>query len=139
MCEMEKCVRMVVLSGPSSKAANGLLSCAVEAVFCRASAEARAAEIWSCGSGLRLVFLEEKLSGGWLARGVEGGCGKLAIEEGAVDAGVPLTLRFWEVGVGGPLCRGTGEDMLVDGEMDRLAGFRAIADGDGVLTDLPLS
>jgi hypothetical protein len=41
--------------------------------------------------------------------------------------------------VGGPLCIGIGEEMLADGEMDRLAGFRAIADGDGKLTDLPLS
>lgn len=29
--------------------------------------------------------------------------------------------------------------MLVEGEMERFAGFRAIADGDGELTDLPLS
>ena len=64
----------------------------------------------------------------------------MATDEGAVDAGVPLTLRCWELGVWGPfVCRGIGEDMLVDGEMERFAGFRAIADGEGELTDLALS
>lgn len=46
-------------------------------------------------------------------------------------------LRCREIGVGGPLWTGIGEEML-EGETD-LAGFLAIADGEGELTDLPLS
>lgn len=60
------------------------------------------------------------------------------MEEGAVEAGVPLILRCREIGVGGPLWTGIGEEMLVEGDTDR-AGFLAIDDGVGELTDLPLS
>lgn len=71
---------------------------------------------------------------------MDGGGGKLATDDGAVDAGVPPTLRGCELGVWGPfVCSGIGEDMLVEGEIDRFAGFRAIADGESELTDLVLS
>jgi hypothetical protein len=70
---MEKCVRSVLLSGPSSNAANGLFSNSVEAVFCNVKQDANEDDICSGVRGLRLLFFEEKVSGGWLARGVDGG------------------------------------------------------------------
>jgi len=61
----------------------------------------------------------------------------LETDEGAVDAGVPLTLRGCVLGVCGAFCVCIGEEMLA-GEIDRFAGFRGM-EVVGELTDRALS
>jgi hypothetical protein len=95
--ETEKWVRsVVVLSWPSSIAACGAFPCSLTAVLTSVKTEAKAVEMCSVVRGAKFGFGKRSgvrtanVSGGWLASGVLGGCGKLAMDDDAVDAGVSL-------------------------------------------------
>lgn len=84
--DMEKCVsRAVTLSGPSSSAAKGRLSCSVVAVFCSCRHVSIAASIWFLVKGVRTGSLVGTLEiAGDAGAIVEGGTGEVAEDTGVI-------------------------------------------------------